>query len=367
MGYRQYHITKDLHAMGFKTSNLQAEKLLVCAMLWVYSLSDYEARMELLGLCREGEEFSSLVDFPSTGATLFGLDLTAFLLNLRFSCPEFSMFPPQESSRMITDGLRWDLIDPKTALNMLARGFARPDSLRRTNLEYFAWAYFHALFNEAEIELWRLLARKLFAGAGPEEVALPPCLSQGRLPLLCGTLAKIKWRNLPTGAFNKWLSKALSTWMEDLAEAGLDLQEYFRIELSACRGADMQLRPGTRLLEFGPSPVVLNYGDNPQDWMFEWDPCAEGEVGEFWNMIEFPPMPGAWVDEDPEGEDAGEPNDELDYEDCHMGGSVQCAFASIRHWGEIQRSGVKLDSLGVRGILGCENFQDTWLALQYPR
>jgi hypothetical protein len=142
-------------------------------------------------------------------------------------------------------------------------------------------------------------------------------------------------------------------WMEDLAEAGLDLQEYFRIELSACRGTDMQLRSGTRLLEFGPSLVVLNYGENPQDWMFEWDPCVEGEVGEFWNMIELPPMPGAWVDEDSDGEDDGE----LDYENCHMGGKYQCAWALIRYWSEIQRSGVKPDSFGVRGIPRCGKFQ----------
>ncbi|EEU38239.1 uncharacterized protein NECHADRAFT_77012 [Fusarium vanettenii 77-13-4] len=351
---RQYDVTKSLYALGLKANHIRAGDLFTFAMLWNYDLNDDEVKRKLLELCREGEEFSSLVDCPDPGVELSGTDITA-LLNFRFSCPEFDMFPLQQSTQIITDELRWDWIDPNTALDILAGGFARPDFLRKTNLEYFAWAYFHALLNEAQPDLWRLLTRELFAGADPEEVALPSCWSYGCWPLLCGTLAKIKWRSFPAGAFNKWLSKALSMWMEDLAEAGLDLQEYFRIELSACRGMAMQLRPGIRLLECGPSLVVLKYGDNPQDWIFEWDPCVEGEFGEFWNMIEFPPMPGAWVDEDSDGED-----DDLN-EDCHMGGSERCVFASIRYWAEMEASGAKPDSFDVKGIPKCGTFDTTWL------
>ncbi|KAI8680351.1 hypothetical protein NCS57_00315600 [Fusarium keratoplasticum] len=177
MLFHQYNLAKDLHTMGLKTSNSPADQLVIYAMISVYLLYDDEATMEFLELCREGEEFSNLLDFPNSGAGLFDTGTTALLLNLRFSCPEFNMFPPQQSTRIITDELRWDVIDPKTALDMLARGFARPDFLRKTNLEYFAWAYFHALLNEAQPEPWRLLTRKLFAGAGPEEVVLPPLSS----------------------------------------------------------------------------------------------------------------------------------------------------------------------------------------------
>lgn len=362
MLFRQFNVMKDLHAMGLKASNIQGYFLLFLAMVWVYFLYDDEVKIELLELCREGEEFSSLIDPLESNTELFDAKTATLLLNLRFSCLEFSMFPVQHSARIITHGLDWGIVDPKIALDMLHRGFARPGFLRKTNLAYFTWAYFHAFLNEAQIKPWRLLTRKLFAGAGPEEVALPPCLSQSRLPLLCGTLSKIKWRQFSTGAFNKWLSKVLLMWTQDLAEAGVDLQEYFRIELSACRGTDMQLRPGTRLLESGPSLVVLNYGENPQDWIFEWDPCVEGAVGEFWKMVEFPPMPGAWMDEYSDDEDDGESRDGLNYKDCQMGGSVQCTFVSFRYWGEIQRSGVKLDSLGVRGIPLCTFFQHSWFS-----
>ncbi|KAH7276085.1 hypothetical protein B0J15DRAFT_531541 [Fusarium solani] len=361
---RRHKLIKELHMMGLKTSNITVGVALAYMILLTYFPYDDEAKMELFELCKEGEEFSDLVDFTNSVPETVTGSTTAFLLNLRFSYLKFSMFPPEKSTRMITDGLRWDLIDPETALNMLARGFVRPDLLRKTDLESFAWAYFHAILNNVQTKQWRLLTRKIFAGADPAEIALSPCWSQGCWPLLCGTLGKIKWRNFHTRAFNEWLSKAMLMWMEDLEEAGVDLQEYFRIELSACRGTDMLLRPGIRLLKLGPSLVVLNYGENPQDWIFEWDPCVEGAVGEFWNMIEFPPLPGAWVDEDSDGEDDGEdngePRDALGYKYCHMRGPGGCVFASFRYWSEIQRSGVKSDSLGVRGIPRCGFCQNIW-------
>lgn len=347
--------------MGLKTSNLELGAVLALAMWWIYLPHDDEP-MELFELCKEGEEFNDLVNIDHSGAEMPNSSAAALLLNLRFSCPKFSMFPPQHCAQIITHGLDWDFVDPKSVLNMIDRGFARPDFHRGWDLEDFAGAYFHALLNDAQTEPWRLLARRIFAGASPKVVALPPHWSSRFLPLLCGTLAKIKWRKFPMGAFNKWLPRALSMWMEDLAEAGINLQEYIVYEISASRAWYTPLRPGIRFLESGPSLVVLNYGVDPEDWAFEWDPCVEELVGEFWNIIEFPPMPGSWVDAIPDGEDDGEPGD-IDVQ-CYMGNSDLCSFASIRYWGEMEASGTKPSPLGAGGVPKCGEFRKTCVLIR---
>lgn len=349
---RRQELLKELHMMGLKICNIDAFDLITHIFLW------YQGDRTATEIFKLWEEDGSLDDFTYIDNADYDHDAYSWaLLAVSLSVPELNVLSHKQAAETISNGFRWEYTDPKIPLSMLAGGFATPAVLRETDRAVFTWAYFHALLNNFETESWRLLARKIFVGATPMEVASPPHLCQARLPLLCGVLAQITWTSFPIGAFERWLSNALLMWMEDLAEAGLNLREYIRAEILVCRGTDMQLRPGIRFLEFGPSLVVLNYGDNPQDWVFEWDSCVEGMVGEFWNIIEFPPMPGAWVDDDPDDES----KDEGDPYQCYMGQMDWCEMASTRYWFAIKGSGIEPNSLGVRGIPMCGNLQYDWI------
>ncbi|KAJ3548018.1 hypothetical protein NM208_g1209 [Fusarium decemcellulare] len=161
-------------------------------------------------------------------------------------------------------------------------------------------------------------------------------------------------RIFPWGLLERWVSKAVSMWLEDLYEAGVDLEEYIQCEMSVSRvecdvASIAILQPGARLRDLGPSLVVIEHGKRPEDWVVEWDPCIEELSGEFWNVINAPPaLPGAWI-EDMEDND-------FRFEWCHMQEGNSCALAAIRWINEPILADQPQPSQA-RGIHRCERFQ----------
>ena len=108
----------------------------------------------------------------------------------------------------------------------------------------------------------------------------------------------------------------MHSWLEDLAEAGIDLDEYGRLEAEAASdSATQQEAVVNSVVKQNPKTgqwvintprgqilVLFRYGPRPEDWTLEWDFLDEQFAGDFWDMIErLPPMPGTWQDYDDDG------------------------------------------------------------------
>ncbi|KAF4464222.1 hypothetical protein FALBO_8956 [Fusarium albosuccineum] len=238
---------------------------------------------------------------------------------------------PSNVIRMLE--IYWPPADPALLLQLLEKGNTLPSLFRfgkhaSWGLYGFAWQYFHALLNDwqAEKNLWRRLARLMLVGVESRDIAVP-WVDAHDLPLLSSLLAETWRRQFPLRAFDRWVSKAVSMWLEDLYEAGVDLEGYMLCEMSVSRvegdGASMTiLQPGARLRDSGPSLVIIEHGKHPEDWVVEWDPCIEELSGEFWSVITAPPaLPGAWIDD---AEDDG-----IGW--CHMRDYGVCVLA-LERW-----------------------------------
>jgi hypothetical protein len=202
---------------------------------------------------------------------------------------------------------------------MLSRGAVAPENLRKSyglsgsNLQDFAAEYLHTFLNSrASMEGWRLLARKMFVGATASEASSMNIIE---------ALTSLWRRQFALQPFEIWVRRALGMLLEDLAIAGIDLEEYMRWEAirshecsyegqSIAEG--LELRPEMRIPESGPALVIHATGRMPSDWAFSWDPCVEELSGEFLSHIEQR-IPGAWVDFDPYSEQG----QALRYAKCH--------------------------------------------------
>ena len=126
------------------------------------------------------------------------------------------------------------------------------------------------------------------------------------------------WKHFPFGCGRErpsrtWLRWYLRFWLEDLLEAGIDLEAYGKAEVAEFRPSRMLLSWPPRLCgqrgsSKGPYKWKgFRYGPRPEDWDLIWelDPAVEKFVGDFWAWVEDPPlaMPGAWVD-DSDSEDS---------------------------------------------------------------
>jgi hypothetical protein len=219
----------------------------------------------------------------------------------------------------LTDTIDWELVNPLVPLEMLSRGAVAPENLRKSyglsgsNLQDFAAEYLHTFLNSrASMEGWRLLARKMFVGATASEASSMNIIE---------ALTSLWRRQFALQPFEIWVRRALGMLLEDLAIAGIDLEEYMRWEAirshecsyegqSIAEG--LELRPEMRIPESGPALVIHATGRMPSDWAFSWDPCVEELSGEFLSHIEQR-IPGAWVDFDPYNEQG----QALRYAKCH--------------------------------------------------
>ncbi|TQV91015.1 hypothetical protein IF1G_10250 [Cordyceps javanica] len=106
--------------------------------------------------------------------------------------------------------------------------------------------------------------------------------------------------------FSEWRRYSkyeLQYWLEDLQASGIDLSEYGEVEANLLRKTGALYssrlywrgraeRPHIRL-------VAFTYGPEPKDWELGWEMEADHMVGEFWELIDNPPLRiiGAWVDD----------------------------------------------------------------------
>ncbi|RYC87691.1 hypothetical protein BFJ63_vAg9413 [Fusarium oxysporum f. sp. narcissi] len=266
-----------------------------------------------------------------------------------------------ESVRQVTNSFIWGYLNPTVMLELLKSGLAVPSDFppcRCTMIwtgicdcydTNFFYQYFHALLNKDQsFSDWRCLARKVFLGVPPLNIVHP---HEGAFSSLTSILEGLWGRQFPLLPFERWIQNATTLWLEDLAEAKIDLEEYMSLEVlysrechMDCSGkhTEVEIQPGTRLPEFGPSLVILSVGPRADDWSFSWDPCVEELSGEFWTTLDNAQVkvPGAWVDERNE-----------DFE-CLMGDRELCRF---RRWEKYNKQ-IKMGNMVIKGI-GKDNYK----------
>ncbi|KAK4508290.1 hypothetical protein PRZ48_002028 [Zasmidium cellare] len=94
----------------------------------------------------------------------------------------------------------------------------------------------------------------------------------------------------------------LRTWVQMLANCGVDLMAYGELEL----GTDCDYT-----LYFDIVKILgFAYGPEPKDWHLLFEAKNDHHIGQFWRMVEEPErqVPGAWIEED---SDQGGPSQEL--------------------------------------------------------
>ncbi|KAG5657031.1 hypothetical protein KAF25_011200 [Fusarium avenaceum] len=291
---RQLDVIKALMSMGLSLTDTGHCSLFIELLRWSWVQSD-----------------SSLTEFGHILVTVeneaFGYHPYTFALIWSFE-GLWESLRSHLSLHWLIDIMLWEHVNPLIPLEMLLRGAVAPETFRNIHgqlgpsLHGFASVYFHTFLNsQAAMEGWRLLARKMFVGATASEAS---CMN------VIGILGGLWRRQFTLQPFETWVRRALGMLLEDLAIAGVDLEEYMRLEAihSYERGyegqriaEDLELRPEMRVPEFGPALVIHATGSMPTDWAFSWDPCVEEVSGEFWSMVGHieQPIPGAWVDLDP--------------------------------------------------------------------
>ncbi|OIW29111.1 hypothetical protein CONLIGDRAFT_645249 [Coniochaeta ligniaria NRRL 30616] len=173
-----------------------------------------------------------------------------------------------------------------------------------TNPPTFAWA--------AEgLEKWRKLSRDII-----RTTTLLHCQTEEtyfgfdecRLPAGTPLLSVINDQHLHkyfTDTFSKWrriTERALVHWIEDLEACGIELVAYGETEKRLLLGRKRMCYRVDNHSCCGRTWTLENfiYGTKPRDWQFSWDLGVEVLHGEFWDMVENPPLKiiGAWVDDE---------------------------------------------------------------------
>ncbi|KXH42053.1 hypothetical protein CNYM01_08403 [Colletotrichum nymphaeae SA-01] len=231
----------------------------------------------------------------SLATTYYQLPLKARFAHLNWS---------QINPRILLDDIQHDEgIKPADFNEILDTSFG-------SSLEHFAASYSSDLTVESYYEAsgWRELARWVLQGVSSQRLSMhmsfdaaeekplyhTPCFS-GLFSTYC-YLSECKRKT----------SSFLRMWLEDVQISGHDLEEYGRREMEYFK-CEARLREERLILEYDESSygtgmrlVSFTYGREPGDWDLIWSLEAEEYAGEFWDLIENPPLriPGAWVDED---------------------------------------------------------------------
>ncbi|SCV52682.1 uncharacterized protein FFB14_12731 [Fusarium fujikuroi] len=352
---QQTESIKALILMGMKVSESDSKTFVsyICMSLWKDPQA--ESVIEL------GSQWAAEIEGLLSEPLVQGYFKVAF-----WRVPSlYPLLSEIESVCQVLPSFDWVDVNPRVPLKLIKSGLAEtsdfpPDlcclhSLVSSSLTY---QYFHTLLNSDEsFHDWRRLARKVFLGVPLLDIVHPHDGGFCSLSGIIEALWKRQFRLLP---FARWIRRAVSLWLEDLAAAGINLEEYMSLELrysrdyqnnSVYKGTKMEIRPGTRLPGSGPSLVVLSVGPHADDWSFSWDPCVEELSGDFWTALEDAQLkvPGTWVDERTE--------DSV----CLMGDRVNCWL----RWYERKYC----EGFRVRGILTCQEFRhmnhgsdsDLWL------
>ena len=111
--------------------------------------------------------------------------------------------------------------------------------------------------------------------------------------------------------WKRHLREYVKPWLEDILEAGHNMEAYGEAEMLAFHPQDLSpplcawppRDRNTRGSSEGPYRWKgFKYGPRPEDWDLIWelDPAVEEFVADFWAWVENPPLaiPGAWVDDE---------------------------------------------------------------------
>lgn len=302
---------KALMSMGLSSADTQLDSMSFRLLFWSWVQPD--ASITELGRILMMEENDTFGYHAYTFKLIWGFE--GFWEPLRSHI----------SFQGLTDMIDWELVDPLVPLEMLSRGAVVPERLRKnyglpgSNLQDFATEYLHTFLNgRASMEGWRLLTRKMFVGATASEASFMHII---------GVLTSLWRRQFALQPFEIWVRRALGMLLEDLAIAGVDVEEYMRWEATCSyQSSDnsdgqrtvglVRLRSGMRIPASGPALVIRATGRMPSDWAFSWDPCVEELSSEFWSILSLveQPIPGAWADFD----SYSEQEQALEYPGCHM-------------------------------------------------
>ncbi|XXH06018.1 hypothetical protein Hte_012463 [Hypoxylon texense] len=116
------------------------------------------------------------------------------------------------------------------------------------------------------------------------------------------------------------INEALGTWLRALRRADVDLNTYGEYEHQLL--ANSELSRQTRLfIELNKTYrrwtfriVGFTYGPQPEDWEVFWNEPTDHFVGQFWRLVENPPLhiPGSWVDDPSDSSDYSDDDDDDD-------------------------------------------------------
>ncbi|KAK0376692.1 hypothetical protein CLIM01_05960 [Colletotrichum limetticola] len=210
--------------------------------------------------------------------------------------------------------LDWYDVDPQILLHDIQHdGGIKPaefnvilDASFDSSLEKLISCYVRmAFYRESS---WRKLVRWIIQGVSSQRLSMQMSFDAAQeepryyTPLI-STLYKSFWDH---SGYKRQTSLFLRKWLEDVQISGHDLKEYGRREMEYFKREawlqekrlitwfeGMGYEPSVRLVSF-------TYGPEPGDWNLVWSLEAEEYAGEFWDLIENPPLhiPGGWVDDD---------------------------------------------------------------------
>ncbi|KAH6880109.1 hypothetical protein B0T10DRAFT_551826 [Thelonectria olida] len=195
----------------------------------------------------------------------------------------------------------WDYINFAGLMDVQASHGVSPDQFRMQlsftdSVRSFTRTYWReAWFSKGKFAGLRALVRWMFCGASAEDLA--------QLHLsACETIHSayvwfFEFGRVFLSVWDKHPQLVLQSWLEDLMEAGVDLEAYGRLQTTF----EAELWEGQEYIV-----TLMSYGPRPEDWSFETSPGWE----EYWIMCEErypvlgsdsdenPPeaMPGGWVD-----------------------------------------------------------------------
>ncbi|KAF4434737.1 hypothetical protein FACUT_7796 [Fusarium acutatum] len=305
---RKMESIEALVRMGMRISDIEAEYLFGRVAIWFWNEPETSRPMDLARIWEAdigGVQQDHWQDIGYRSAFWVVPNL-------------YTILSEPESVRQVITEFNFGHLDPAVPLELLRSGLAvaadfppnvcssNPDGICNCYSSSLIYEYFHALLNnDKTFHDWRCLARKTLLEVSPLDIVHPHDGAFWNLTSILEVLWKRQFLLLP---FERWIQNAVTLWLEDVAAAGINLEEYMSLELlysresyqnTVCKSTKEAIQPGARLPESGPSLVVLSAGSRANDWSFSWDPCVEELSGEFWTTLEDAQIkvPGAWVDE----------------------------------------------------------------------